>query len=60
MNDRDEATIGTLNANRDALIIGGSLAGLFAARVLSDFFDTVTILDRDVFPLTPDHRKGVP
>src|SRR5581483_5734272 len=23
-------------------------------------FDTVTILDRDVFPVTPDHRKGVP
>lgn len=43
-----------------ALVIGGSLAGLFAARVLADFFDTVTILDRDVFPVTPDHRKGVP
>jgi 2-polyprenyl-6-methoxyphenol hydroxylase-like FAD-dependent oxidoreductase len=60
MNDRNEATIGTMNANRDALIIGGSLAGLFAARVLSDSFNTVTILDRDIFPLTPDHRKGVP
>jgi 2-polyprenyl-6-methoxyphenol hydroxylase-like FAD-dependent oxidoreductase len=43
-----------------ALVIGGSLAGLFAARVLVDFFDTVTILDRDVFPFTPDHRKGIP
>ena len=43
-----------------ALVIGGSLAGLFAARVLTDFFDTVTILDRDVFPVKPDHRKGVP
>jgi len=49
-----------MNANRNALIIGGSLAGLFAARVLSDSFNTVTILDRDIFPLTPDHRKGVP
>jgi 2-polyprenyl-6-methoxyphenol hydroxylase-like FAD-dependent oxidoreductase len=42
------------------LVIGGSLAGLFAARVLADFFDKVTILDRDVFPVRPDHRKGVP
>jgi 2-polyprenyl-6-methoxyphenol hydroxylase-like FAD-dependent oxidoreductase len=43
-----------------AIVIGGSLAGLFAARVLTDFFDKVTILDRDVFPVKPDHRKGVP
>ncbi len=43
-----------------ALVLGGSIAGLLAARVLSDFFDQVTILDRDVFPLTPEHRRGVP
>jgi len=46
--------------SRHALVIGGSLAGLFAARVLTDFFGIVTILDRDVFPAKPDHRKGVP
>jgi len=46
--------------SRHALVIGGSLAGLFAARVLTDFFGTVTILDRDIFPVKPDHRKGVP
>jgi len=27
---------------------------------LADFFISVTILDRDNFPVTPDHRKGVP
>jgi 2-polyprenyl-6-methoxyphenol hydroxylase-like FAD-dependent oxidoreductase len=48
------------NRGRHALVIGGSLAGLFAARVLADYFDVVTIVDRDVFPVTPDHRKGVP
>ena len=53
--DRNEAVIDTMNANRYALIIGGSLAGLFAAHVLSDSFNTVTILDRDIFPMTPDH-----
>src|SRR5215467_13452698 len=47
------------DAGRHVLVIGGSLAGLFAARVLADFFDKVTMLDRDVFPVTPDHRKGV-
>ena len=39
------------DAGRHVLVIGGSLAGLFAARVLADFFDKVTILDRDVFPV---------
>ena len=33
-----------------ALVIGGSLAGLCAARVLSDFVDTVTIVERDAYP----------
>jgi 2-polyprenyl-6-methoxyphenol hydroxylase-like FAD-dependent oxidoreductase len=48
------------SARRHALVIGGSLAGLFAARVLTDSFDAVTIVDRDIFPAAPDHRKGVP
>jgi hypothetical protein len=60
MSSRNEATIGTKSVARDALMIGGSLAGLFAARVLADSFSSVTILDRDIIPLTPDHRKGVP
>ncbi len=61
MNNNNETMTSTQeNIGRRALVIGGSLAGLFAARVLADSFDTVTILDRDIFPLTPDHRKGVP
>src|SRR5262249_33465421 len=61
MNSSNKTLINTeKNAGSDALVIGGSLAGLFAARVLADCFDTVTIVDRDIFPVTPDHRKGVP
>jgi hypothetical protein len=30
-----------------ALVIGGSIAGLIPARVLSDYFDHVVILERD-------------
>jgi hypothetical protein len=30
-----------------AIVIGGSIAGLGAGRVLSDFFEHVTVLDRD-------------
>lgn len=61
VNDNNEAVTNTRkNAGSHALVIGGSLAGLFAARVLADYFETVTILDHDIFPATPDHRKGVP
>ncbi len=45
---------------RHAVVIGGSIAGLTAARVLSDHFDRVTIIERDLLPEQPTHRKGVP
>ncbi len=47
-------------ADGHALVIGGSLAGLSAGRVLADFFERVTVLDRDVFPETVADRSGVP
>lgn len=43
-----------------AIVIGGSIAGLLAARALSDYFARVTIVDRDRFPDEPSQRKGVP
>jgi 2-polyprenyl-6-methoxyphenol hydroxylase-like FAD-dependent oxidoreductase len=43
-----------------AVVVGGSIAGLLAARVLVDHFDRVTILDRDKFPTEPGFRTGVP
>jgi 2-polyprenyl-6-methoxyphenol hydroxylase-like FAD-dependent oxidoreductase len=36
------------------------MAGMLAARVLSDHFDDVTVLERDQLPETPTARKGVP
>jgi len=36
------------------------MAGLLAARVLSDYFERITVLDRDKLPDGPDARKGVP
>jgi flavin-dependent dehydrogenase len=38
---------------RHAVVVGGSLAGMLAARVLADHFDGVTLLERDRFPETP-------
>src|SRR5256886_15897210 len=43
-----------------AVVIGGSIAGLCAARVLADYFDRVTVLDRDAYPAGPLDRAGVP
>ena len=43
-----------------AIVIGGSIAGLLSARVLSDYFKRVIILDRDELPATPQARRGVP
>ena len=38
--------------NRHTVVLGGSLAGLLAARVLSDHFEHVTLIERDVYPET--------
>ena len=43
-----------------AIVIGGSMAGLLAARVLAARFDAVVVLDKDVLPDTAVPRRGVP
>ncbi|MBP0005190.1 MAG: FAD-dependent monooxygenase [Cyanobacteria bacterium SBC] len=44
-----------------AVVIGGSLSGFLAARVLSDFFKQVIVLERARYPVeTPAPRKGIP
>ncbi|GIH07713.1 FAD-binding monooxygenase [Rhizocola hellebori] len=43
-----------------AIVLGASIAGLLAARVLSESFAKVTIVDRDELPAAHRHRKGVP
>jgi 2-polyprenyl-6-methoxyphenol hydroxylase-like FAD-dependent oxidoreductase len=49
-----------VNHQKHAIVMGASMAGLLAARALSDHFQHVTILERDLLPTTPDHRRGVP
>lgn len=43
-----------------AVVIGASMAGLLAARVLSEHFARVTVLERDALPDGASPRKGVP
>lgn len=43
-----------------AVVIGASIAGLSAARVLSDFYHRVTVFERDNLPSGPANRTAVP
>jgi 2-polyprenyl-6-methoxyphenol hydroxylase-like FAD-dependent oxidoreductase len=43
-----------------AVILGASMGGLLTARVLADFYRTVTVVERDVLPDIPTNRQGVP
>lgn len=43
-----------------AVVLGSSIAGLLAARVLSESFEKVTVFDRDELPESHDSRRGVP
>jgi 2-polyprenyl-6-methoxyphenol hydroxylase-like FAD-dependent oxidoreductase len=42
-----------------AVVVGASMAGLFAAAALADSFDEVTVIERDVL-VGPVDRRGVP
>jgi len=42
------------------VVLGASMGGLLAARVLADFYDRVTVVERDVLPTDPVNRRGVP
>jgi 2-polyprenyl-6-methoxyphenol hydroxylase-like FAD-dependent oxidoreductase len=43
-----------------AIVVGGSLAGMLTARVLSHHFNQVTIVERDEYPESPAPRPGIP
>jgi 2-polyprenyl-6-methoxyphenol hydroxylase-like FAD-dependent oxidoreductase len=43
-----------------AVVLGGSLAGLFAAKVLADAYDEVLVIDRDVLIGVDMPRRGCP
>ena len=45
---------------RRAVVAGGSLAGMLAARALAGHFDEVVVLERDVFEATPAPRRTTP
>jgi len=59
MSERQESSSTTI-LGEHAVVIGGSIAGCLTARVLSDYFDKVTIFEADTPPDEAVPRKGVP
>ncbi|MEZ4452450.1 MAG: hypothetical protein R3B09_23505, partial [Nannocystaceae bacterium] len=43
-----------------AVVVGGSIAGMLAARILSEYFSHVVLIERDYLHDKPVGRKGVP
>ncbi|GHO99754.1 hypothetical protein KSF_098020 [Reticulibacter mediterranei] len=43
-----------------SLVIGAGIAGLLAARALSEHYEQVQIVERDILPEHPEYRAGTP
>jgi 2-polyprenyl-6-methoxyphenol hydroxylase-like FAD-dependent oxidoreductase len=43
-----------------AVVMGGSVAGLLAARVLAEHFESVTVIEKDTCQVDGAPRAGVP
>ena len=52
--------VSQMSVTRHAVVIGASIAGLCAARVLSDVYDRVSVYERDELPDGPANRAAVP
>ncbi|WP_052665922.1 FAD-dependent oxidoreductase [Nitriliruptor alkaliphilus] len=52
--------MGATPGRERAVVVGASMAGLLAARVLSDLYEQVTVFERDELPDGPVARRGVP
>ncbi|ABW25176.1 FAD-dependent oxidoreductase [Acaryochloris marina] len=47
------------DSGSQAIVLGGSIAGLLSARVLSEYFDQVIVIEADQLPISPFPRPGV-
>jgi len=49
-----------METTKRAVVIGASMAGLLAARALTETYPEVIVIDRDTLPDKPENRRGVP
>ncbi|PQM45452.1 Putative epoxidase LasC [Mycobacterium talmoniae] len=47
-------------SHQHAVVLGAGMAGLLAARALSESYPRVTLVERDTLPTGPMHRRGIP
>jgi 2-polyprenyl-6-methoxyphenol hydroxylase-like FAD-dependent oxidoreductase len=59
MTQKKPSTSNTRSA-RHAVVIGGSVGGMTAARILTNHFDRVTIIERDAERIAASFRAGAP
>ena len=45
---------------KKAVVIGAGIAGLISARMLSEYYKDVYIVERDELPTAPANRQGTP
>jgi 2-polyprenyl-6-methoxyphenol hydroxylase-like FAD-dependent oxidoreductase len=45
---------------KHAVVLGGGMAGLLTARILTEHFEQVSVIERDHYPEGPVFRPGVP
>jgi 2-polyprenyl-6-methoxyphenol hydroxylase-like FAD-dependent oxidoreductase len=57
---KQEVVRNNSHLGKRAIVVGAGLGGLSAARILSDYFGEVMILDRDDLPGDASPRPGVP
>ena len=57
---RSTSTPSSSSLGRRAVVLGASMAGLLAGRVLAECFDEVWLLERDGLADAPEARKGTP
>jgi 2-polyprenyl-6-methoxyphenol hydroxylase-like FAD-dependent oxidoreductase len=57
---KEKATAMVDQSRERAVVLGGGIAGLLAARVLSDAYTDVVVVDRDQLTGTTGFRNGVP
>lgn len=51
---------GNRRAGDHAVVLGGGIAGLFAARILADHYAAVTVVERDRLSAAETKRRGTP
>ncbi|MEV4236662.1 MULTISPECIES: FAD-dependent monooxygenase [unclassified Nocardia] len=52
--------MGNRRAGDHAVVLGGGIAGLFAARILADHYAAVTVIERDRLSEAETKRRGTP